>query len=205
MSKYTPEELKFINHCFDTTLAHFANNPLVRAKDADIREAINYRNYNIGSIGVAGHKNMHSIFKKMGYCNNGKTTIDEQMQRDLQVEEEKVAQWGIDKDEMIAELRAVIKACQKQIDDLAMHDKRFKIYVQKQAKLTQIKFTAEMKEDRVVSQKKIINESKISVQDAKISYENLNVKQLRQLAKKKEIPNYYRMTKDILKKALAEA
>ena len=72
--KFTDTEQTYINDTFTIVNPHFAANPLNRDNPNDLREALRFREYNIGSIGVEGHKTSHAIFDKLGFCEDGKTT-----------------------------------------------------------------------------------------------------------------------------------
>lgn len=196
--KFTTEEQTFIDHCFNSTLHIFVENPLNRDNTEDIRKAVNYRNYNIGSIGVKNHEYMHSIFDKMGYCRDGKTTKDEEYQRELALEKEKAEIWTKTRDLALVEVKNKMKELRKLEKELLNHDTKFNEVIKKKAKIAQTEFKEKMKEERRESQSLLIQETRKSVDD-------MNLRELRLMAKQRKIINYSRMKKVDLLEAVKEA
>lgn len=192
LPKFTKEEQGFIDHCFETTLYHFVQNPLDKGKEKDVLEAINYRNYNIGSIGIDNHKLMHSILDKMGYCKDGKTTKTEAMQKEIALEQEKASIWATEKAELISQAQKQIKELQGIISDLESHDEKMDKKEKAIMANAEEKIKENLKREREESQKNIIV-------DIEKRIDQMNLRELRALAREKNIANYSRMAKADLK------
>ena len=103
LPEFTKDEQGFIDHCFNSTLHVFLENPLKRDNADHIREAVNYRNYKIGTIGPENHVLMWSILDKLGYCKDGKITKNEEYKRQLSLEQEKAELWAKQRDLAVSE------------------------------------------------------------------------------------------------------
>lgn len=198
MVKFTKDEQEFINHCFSSTLVYFVENPLERDNEEHIRQAINYRNYNIGHIGVENHKLMHSILDKLGYCKDGKTTKTEAMTREIELEKEKAEIWAKERDFTIEQIDGKIKELQKMKRDLVNHDKKFNEEVKEKAVVAQNEFKEKIKEERIESQNLLIKETQKALKD-------MTLRELRTIAMQNKIPKYSRMLKVDLITAIEES
>jgi hypothetical protein len=198
--KYTQEELKFIEMCFVETLFHFIQNPLNRDNPDDIREAINYRNYNIGSIGPYNHDLMHSIFDKMGYCNDGKTTKTEKYQRELQFEKEKAEAWGIKRSELIEKIDAQIAELKQMKKDYLDFETDYQKMIKEEAAKVKAQFQEDMKKEKVVMQKNL--EQNITERK---DISDMTVRELKAFAKEKGIKGATHQPNKAALKALVEA
>ena len=197
LPKFTEEEQTFIDHCYASTLHHFIGNPLKRDNPDHIREAINDRNYNIGQIGPENHKLMHSIFDKLGYCKDGKTTKDEEYQRQIKLEEEKVELWNKQRKIAIEDIHSKIAELKQLEQDLLNHDINFNKIVEEKAKVVKEQFQKEIKEKRKDSRNMLIRETQDQI-------DNMVVRELRVLASERGVKNYSRMNKAEMKQAIKE-
>jgi hypothetical protein len=198
LPKFTEDEQGFINHCFKSTLHVFLENPLKRDNIEDMRKAINYRNYNIGSIGKENHILMWSIFDKIGYCKDGKMTKDEEHKRQMALEQEKVELWANQRDIAISECDEKIAELQQIKRDLISHDIKFNEVVKEKAKVVQEEFKEQVKEERKESRNMLIRESQNMI-------DQMTVRELRVLCREKGIKNYSRINKAEMKIAIKEA
>jgi len=195
MVQFTPQEQKWIDHCFDATLFQFVKNPLTRDNLDHIRQAINYRNYHIGQIGVKNHALMHSIFDKMGYCRDGKTTKDNAMKKEIALEKEKAAIWTQQREEALAQIDAKIMELIQMKKDLQTHDDSFNLIVKEKAKVAEAAFKKDIKAERKESQTDLLTETLQTLGE-------LNLRELREIAREQKITNYSRMRKADLVKAI---
>jgi len=195
--KFTEDEQKFIDHCFDSTLAHFVKDPLSRDNVEHIREAVNYRNYNIGQIGIKNHELMHSIFDKMGYCKDGKTTKNEAFKREVALEQEKAEVWTQQRDLAVLDCDEKIKELQKIKQSLLGHDKKFNEIAKEKAEIAKNKFQEKIKEERIESRNILIRESSDLV-------DGMNVRQLRDLGRERGVKCCSRMNKAEMQTAIKE-
>lgn len=197
LPKFTKDEQDFINHCFDSTLHHFIGNPLKRDNANDIRKAINDRNYNIGQIGPENHELMHFIFDKLGYCKDGKTTKNEEYQRQIALEKEKAELWNNQRKIAIEDIHSKIAELKQMEQDLLNHDINFNKVVAEKAKVVKEQFQKEIKEERKESRNMLIRETQKEVND-------MVVRELRVLASERGVKNYSRMNKAEMQQAIKE-
>ena len=197
LPKFTEEEQIFIDHCFNSTLHIFVENPLNRDNIEDIRKAVNYRNYNIGSIGVKNHEYMHSIFDKIGYCNDGKTTKSEAHKREIALEEEKAAIWTTQRDSAILKCDERIAELQQIKRDLISHDKMFNKIAEEKAVVAKEEFQEKIKEERTESRNMLIRETNDQIS-------GMNTRELRKLASERGVKCYSRMNKAEMQIAIKE-
>jgi len=188
MIEFTDEENKFIDFCFETTLNHFVKNPKNRKDLNDIREVINYRNYNVGQIGRRRHELMWSIFEKMGYCRDGKTTKQEELQAKLQREREQLEAWEKEKKKLMSEIDLKIAELKKVKKKLQEHDLNFSETIKKKAEIAQKEFKKQIQQDRDESRSLLIAQSREVL-------EEMGYQELRVIAKTKGIPEFYKMKK----------
>lgn len=198
LPEFTKDEQGFIDHCFKSTLHVFLENPLKRDNADHIREAVNYRNYNIGTIGPENHILMWSILDKLGYCKDGKITKDEEYKRQLSLEQEKAELWAKQRDVAVSECDTKISELQQIKRDLINHDIKFNEVVKEKAKVAQEEFKEQIKEERIESRTMLIRESQSLV-------DTMNVRQLRVLCSEKGIKNYSRLNKAEMQTAIKEA
>lgn len=190
MKKFTEDENKFIDWCFNTERVkiHFLNDPKRRDNITDIRTVINYRNYNVGTIGIPNHKLMHSIFEKMGYCRDGKTTLKEkEKEKEAKKEAERKA-WGIEKKKMLRMIEKKRKELNNIEIEINNHDKSFEKVIEEKKIIAQDAFSKKMTDERKESRDKLTSNVHKSVDS--LSYNNL-----RAMAKEKKIENYGKMKK----------
>ncbi len=198
LPQFTENEQTWIDHCFDSTLYHFVQDPLRRDNPDHIRQAINYRNYNIGSIGARNHEYMHSVFSKLGYCNDGKTTKTEEMNQKIALEKEKAEVWAKQKAKAIGEIDQKIAELKDMKEELINHDLKFNEVVKEKAEKVKEQFQKEIKEDRKESQNLLIRATQEKI-------DNMNVRELCAEASIRGIKNYSRMKKADLLIAIKES
>lgn len=197
MIKFTKEENIFINRCFEITLIHFVKNPKKRDDIDDIREVVNYRNYRVGSIGVPNHKLMHSIFGKMGYCNNGKTTLEEEEKRLESIKIIEKNKWIKDRNEMLELIDSNIGQLNKKKIEILNHDKNFNKIVKAKTIVAQEAFSKQMNDERDKSRDKLVEETQKTISE-------LSYPELRKIAKEKKIPDFHKMKTAELQSVIGE-
>lgn len=186
--KFTKQEKKFIDECFQMTLDHFITNPLTRDNPEDILKAVNYRNYYIGQIGITNHQIMWSIFDKMGYCKDGKMT---KADRERQKEAEhllKLEQWKQESGLAIAKIDAKIQELEEIKKDILSHEVAFDKKMKIKEKQVKAALHKQMDIEREVSQQKTIDTAMKKVN-------TMTLRELRVVARDKKIKNFSRMSK----------
>ena len=196
--KFTKIEQAYIKECFDLSLARFLKNPLNRNNLEDIRKVVNYRHDNMGQIGVNNHQIMHSIFSKMKYCKDGKTTMDEREAQIKAKEEQTVIDWETDKNKLLTQIDEKVEKLlemkmQIQSHDIS-HDQESEIQLQQ----VQVQMKKEFKEKKIESQKQLVEQVTKSIDE-------MTIRELIIVAKAKGIVNYSRMKKEVLLAAVRAA
>jgi hypothetical protein len=198
--KFTKEENGFIDRCFEDTLFHFIQNPRKRDDIEHIREVVNFRNYKIGYIGKENHKLMWSIFDKMGYLKDGKTTKTEEYKRQLQLEKDKADVWANNKAILLSQIKNSIEDLKQMQKDIENHETNYELMVKAEADKVRIKFQKDMKIKKEVMQKDIIE----NVSQRK-SLNDMTVKELRDVARQNGVVGYGQAKNKAELKAMVEA
>ena len=117
------------------------------------------------------------------------------MQKEIALEKEKAAVWSIEREAAIAKIDKNIMDLIQMKKDLQMHDETFNEVVKKKAKIAEDKFKEEIKIERKESQKSLLTDTLQTLSE-------LNLRELREIARAKKITNYSRMRKADLVKAI---
>lgn len=198
MVKFTDEENGFIDESFSITLLHYAKKPKDRTKLKDIRVILVYRNMYIGHIGKEGHRIIHSIFKKMGYCEDGQKTLKQQREEDLAKAQEKANEFKVKTEKAVIDIDQKIAELQNLKNELLTHKQSFGEILKEKEAEAKIKFEEEMKQEQKRSQDNIIDKINKSI-------DKMNLRELRLVAKEHKIPLYSRMPKEELLLAVQAA
>ncbi|MHA2181045.1 MAG: Rho termination factor N-terminal domain-containing protein [Promethearchaeota archaeon] len=197
MTKFTKEENAYIDQCFVRTKVIFIDDPKQRDNETDILFLVNYMHDKIGNIGPDNHKLMYSIFNKLGYCKDGKTTLEQERINVAKKEREAEKQWINDRNIALTRIDAKMAALEKLKLELEGKDKEFIERSKENKKLLLEDFNKKEKQKKEQEQKRII----------KLANKQLNemtVPELREVAKGKNIKNYSKMRKAELQAAIGE-
>jgi hypothetical protein len=191
--QYIDETFKLVNQ----RLALQSKDVLTEQSLENILFALHYRHDRIGSMGPRNHELMFSVFKALGYCRDGKTTLKEAELRAKRLKEAEKKEREKKKREQAAALQEQIKLAELHIQELQKSEEDLQVEFEEikatSAKQLKEKLAAKEKEiiaklaekgDAIVSNLK----SSLTAADAQ-RFEDLTPAQIEQFYTKSELVN----------------
>ena len=190
---FTNSEKAYITQSFEMeqVKSHFFKegvSDLDPTTDAHILKVLGHRDQKIGFIGKEGHDLMHAIYHKLGYGKDGITTL-----KDIAIEKERIKLLEQNelkdlKEAAIVKVQHQIKELQALEEDLKKSNSDIKAFeATERAKLEAELDTRLRKEEKKVIQKEI--------KKIKLATDQMNIPQLRKLAKQRNLKGYYNLRK----------
>lgn len=201
MPTFTEDEQAYINQTYALpTIINYAlaSNFTLDPSDMDqVRSILLYRHDVIGGIRQRGHTLMHSIFHKLGYDNDGITTLEEVQERRMKIQ-------TLERAELMEARKKAIARLNEEI--LKLTTLRDKIEAKNNSLQTVSPEEKEKINEEIEQTLRTREKEKLTAEmkEIELNIQNMRVRELQHLCKKNGFEGYSRLRRDELIEFLIE-